>query len=154
LLRGSSLAARREVDAGRPDKARVNTTTMCQRFPRLRLVSVECGFGYMPFYLEGLDWHWKAFGNRGPMLPSYYFRRQCYGTFWFEKTTLPLLEHYPDNFMLSTDYPHGTGIAPGPASPAEAPPDHVASAFAGNDPVLAEKALVSNDAAVYRPGVD
>ena len=165
LLRETSLAERRDVDAGRPDKARANTTTilnqadlmgrmltsgLCQRFPRLRLVSVECGFGYMPFYLEGLDWHWKAYGNTGPMLPSEYFRRQCYGTFWFEKTTLPLLKDYPDNFMFSTDYPHGTGLAPGPASPAEALSDHVESAFAGVDPVVAHKALVSNAAAVYR----
>ena len=59
------------------------------------------------------------------MLPSEYFRRQCYGTFWFERLTLPLLETYPDNFMFETDYPHPTSIGPGPASPkAQTIPSH------------------------------
>src|SRR5207248_748306 len=99
------------------------------RFPRLKLVSVESGFGHVPFYLEALDWEWLTFGNTSPLLPSEYFRRQCYGTFWFERTTLPLLAAYPDNFMFSTDYPHATSLSPGPASPADVPAEHVAHAF-------------------------
>jgi len=83
------------------------------------------------------------------MLPSEYFRRQCYGTFWFERKTLPLLETYPDNFMFETDYPHPTSMSPGPASPAERPADHIRSAFARVPDDVARKALHDNAAAVY-----
>ena len=83
------------------------------------------------------------------MLPSEYFRRQCYGSFWFERGTLPLLEEYPDNFMFETDYPHPTSMSPGPASPAEVPSVHIEKAFANVPPEVARKALHDNAAAVY-----
>jgi len=126
------------------------TSGLCRRFPRLKLVSVETGFGQVPFYLEALDWHWKAHGNPvDDLLPSEYFTRQCYGTLWFERTTLALLEQYPDNFMFSTDYPHPTSLSPGPASPAELPKDHIEHGYAGLDPTLVDKVLSRNAKAVY-----
>jgi predicted TIM-barrel fold metal-dependent hydrolase len=124
---------------------------LCERFPTLNLVSVETGFGHMPFYLECLDWHWKTYGKTArSLLPSEYFRRQCYGTFWFERTTLPLLVEYPDNFMFSTDYPHSTGGAPGPCSPGVRPADYIAEAFAEIDPNVARKAVWGNANRLYK----
>ena len=132
--------------------AAIVTSGLCDRFPRLKFVSVESGFGYIPYLMDSLDWHWKGYGahRQSPMLPSEYFRRQCYGTFWFETKTLPLLETFPDNFMFETDYPHPTSMAPGPVSPAEVPSAHIAKHFANVDPVIARKALHDNAAAVYR----
>ena len=134
--------------------AAIVTSGLCDRFPKLDFVSVESGFGYIPYLLDSLDWHWKGYGahRESPMLPSEYFRRQCYGTFWFERTTLPLLQTYPDNFMFETDYPHPTSIAPGPVSPAEVPSDHIEHAFADVPPDVARKALHDNAAAVYHLG--
>ena len=131
--------------------AAIVTSGLCDRFPRLKFVSVESGFGYITYLLDSLDWHWKGYGAhlQSPMLPSEYFRRQCYGSFWFERKTLPLLDTYPDNFMFETDYPHPTSIAPGPVSPAEVPRDHIRHAFAGVAPDLARKALHDNAASVY-----
>jgi predicted TIM-barrel fold metal-dependent hydrolase len=131
--------------------AAIVTSGLCDRFPRLKFVSVESGFGYITYLLESLDWHWQGYGAHltSPMLPSEYFRRQCYGTFWFERKTLPLLETYPDNFMFETDYPHPTSMSPGPASPAERPADHIRSAFAGVPDDVARKALHDNAATVY-----
>jgi predicted TIM-barrel fold metal-dependent hydrolase len=131
--------------------ASVVTSGICDRFPRVKFVSVESGFGFIPYLMESLDWHWKGYGahRTSEMLPSEYFRRQCYGCFWFERSTLPLLEHYPDNFMFETDYPHPTSMSPGPASPAQIPSQHVAEAFAGLRPDIARKALHDNAAAVY-----
>ena len=40
------------------------TSGLCDRFPRLDFVSVESGFGYIPFLLDALDWQWHR--NRGP----------------------------------------------------------------------------------------
>jgi predicted TIM-barrel fold metal-dependent hydrolase len=132
--------------------ASIVTSGVCDRFPDIRFVSVESGFGFIPYLMENLDWHWKGYGAhlKSPMLPSEYFRRQCYGCFWFERATLPLLECYPDNFMFETDYPHPTSMSPGPASPAEVPSVHVAKAFANVRPEIARKALHDNAAAVYR----
>ncbi len=123
------------------------------RFPRLPFVSVESGMGYLPFLIESLDWHWKGYGadkamGAGP-LPSEVFRRQCYGSFWFERGTLVLLEQYPDNFLFETDYPHPTSLSPGPASPAELVSDHVAHAFASVPDDIARKALHGNAARIY-----
>ena len=48
--------------------------------PELHFVSVESGFGYLPYLLESLDWHWKNYGvpidTPSRCLPSEYFRRQ------------------------------------------------------------------------------
>ncbi len=131
--------------------ASIVTTGLCDRFPRLKFVSVESGFGYITYLLESLDWHWRGYGahRQSEMLPSEYFRRQCYGSFWFETKTLPLLETYPDNFMFETDYPHPTSMSPGPASPADVPGEHIKKHFGTMSPELRRKVLHDNAAAVY-----
>jgi predicted TIM-barrel fold metal-dependent hydrolase len=128
------------------------TSGVCERFPRLKFVSVESGFGYLPFYLEALDWSWRTGGATftGELLPSEYFRRQCYGTLWFETTTLPLLEVYPDNFMFSTDFPHPTSLSPGPASPSYLPIDHIHKYYGKLDSQIRARVLGDNAAAIYK----
>lgn len=165
-LTADSIASKRgQADAERPKKAlfagsllinqadvlgQLLTSDLCDRFPELSLVSVETGFGHLPFYLECLDWHWEAYGNeKRALLPSEYFKRQCYGTFWFERQTLPLLSLYPDNFMFSTDYPHSTGGSPGPCSPADLPSTYVKDAFSKIEPEVAEKAIWGTAARLY-----
>jgi predicted TIM-barrel fold metal-dependent hydrolase len=129
------------------------TSDLCTRFPKLNFVSVESGFGYVPYLLEALDWQWKSLGAHAAisdrLLPSEYFKRQCYGTFWFEKTTLPLLSLFPNNFMFSTDFPHPTSLSPGPASPAENPFQHAQHAFAGLPHDIVRKALHDNATRLY-----
>jgi predicted TIM-barrel fold metal-dependent hydrolase len=166
-LSEDAIASKRaEVEAERPRKAlfagslligqadvlgQLLTSDLCERFPELSLVSVETGFGHLPFYLECLDWHWEAYGNKKrSLLPSEYFARQCYGTFWFERKTLPLLAEYPTNFMFSTDYPHSTGGSPGPCSPAANPSAYVAEAFSGIDPELAYNAVWGTASRLYK----
>jgi predicted TIM-barrel fold metal-dependent hydrolase len=129
---------------------------LCDRFESLQLVAIESGFGYMPFYLECLDWHWRAFGGHrySSLPPSEYFRRQCYGTFWFERTTLRLLDLFENNFMFSTDYPHSTSLSPGPASPASPAAIHLAEAFKDIDPQIAAKAVSLNAQRLYHLGRD
>ena len=43
------------------------TSGLCDRFPELNFVSVESGFGYLPYLLESLDWHWVGQGGRGAL---------------------------------------------------------------------------------------
>jgi predicted TIM-barrel fold metal-dependent hydrolase len=131
------------------------TSDLCERFPTLKFVSVESGFGYVPYLLEAIDWNWIQFGARDAFgsrrqLPSEYFRRQCYGTFWFERGTLKLLEQYPDNFMFETDFPHPVSLSPGPGSYADNPRDTVkANIIDQLGPDLARKVLYDNAAHVY-----
>jgi uncharacterized protein len=131
--------------------AAIVTSGLCDRFPQLPFVSVESGFGFIPYLMESLDWHWKGYGahRNSELLPSEYFRRQCYGCFWFERGTLGMLEQYPDNFMFETDYPHPTSMSPGPCSPAELPKDHIAAAFKDVPGDVARKALHDNAARIY-----
>ncbi len=131
--------------------AAILTSGLCDRFPSLPFVSVESGFGFIPYLLESLDWHWKGYGahRTSELLPSEYFKRQCYGCFWFERGTLGMLEQYPDNFMFETDYPHPTSMSPGPCSPAELPSEHIKTAFKDVPADVARKALHDNAARVY-----
>ena len=95
---------------------------ICHRFPRLKMVSVESGAGWIPFVLEAMDWQWKNGGvsREHPeydLLPSEYFQRQIYASFWFEeKGIAEALRLLPNNMLYETDYPHPTCQAPGPAS--------------------------------------
>jgi len=91
---------------------------VCERFPDLDFVSVESGFGYFPFVLESADWNWVACGAAtsfpGRLLPSEYFRRQCYSTFWFERdAVVRMVDLFADNVMFETDFPHSVSLMPG-----------------------------------------
>ena len=77
-------------------------------------MSVESGIGWVPFVLEAAD-HSYLEGRPGrtsewELLPSEYFARQVYTTYWFE-TVAPtkLLGDIPvDRILFETDFPHPT----------------------------------------------
>ncbi len=125
------------------------------RFPELDLVSVESGAGWIPFIVEALDWQWKNNGvaSEHPeydLLPSEYFRRQIYASFWFEeKGIATALEMFPDNVLYETDYPHPTCQAPGPASAGMHPRDYAAHALAGVPEEVVGRVLHDSAAALY-----
>lgn len=89
-----------------------------ERYPKVKIVSVESGIGWIPFMLEALDYEWHETGSVEecalPMPPSEYFRRQVYGCFWFEKTSPKKLVEIigEDNLLFETDFPHPTCLYP------------------------------------------
>ncbi len=89
-----------------------------ERFPNVKFVSVESGVGWLPFFLEVLDhqMHETAPNELAElsMLPSDYFRRQFYGCFWFERSTVrPTVEYVgAQSLMFETDFPHPTCLYP------------------------------------------
>ena len=89
-----------------------------ERFPKVKVVSVESGIGWIPFLLEALDYEWNETGSGMecdlPMPPSAYFKRQVYGCFWFEQTAPKrLIEAIgEDNLLFETDFPHPTCLYP------------------------------------------
>jgi len=127
---------------------------VCEKFPRLNFVSVESGASWLPFFLESLDWQFLNSGGRkqypARLMPSEYFRRQIYGSFWFEKDMLKAaLELYPDNLMFETDYPHPTSLSPGPASFAVSPGEMIERQLQGLPEETIRKALHDTAARIY-----
>jgi predicted TIM-barrel fold metal-dependent hydrolase len=127
---------------------------LCDRFPRLPFVSVESGAGYLPFLLEAMDWQWRNSGcgstYADASLPSEVFRRQVYGTWWFEAKTLDAVADLADNVMFETDYPHPTSLSPGPASFAEVPRESARRSVAGLPDDVIRKVLHDTAARLYR----
>ena len=88
---------------------------LLDRFPRLNFVSVESGIGWLPFMLESLDYQFVENGVDDLKLrPTEYFRRQIYGSYWFESNPEPAIDWIgEDNLMFETDFPHATCLYPG-----------------------------------------
>ncbi len=91
-----------------------------ERFPGLNLVSVESGVGWIPSFLEALDYQQResAPGSTDTLSlrPSDYFRRQVYGCFWFERDSVPpaIDALGAEHVLFETDYPHPTCLFPDP----------------------------------------
>jgi predicted TIM-barrel fold metal-dependent hydrolase len=84
---------------------------VCERFPRLRFVLLESGGGWVPTQLQRMDEQVEAFPLEKrwlSMLPSEYFRRQCWVCFEAEEWNLAACaEHLgADRVLWATDYPH------------------------------------------------
>jgi predicted TIM-barrel fold metal-dependent hydrolase len=98
---------------------------MLDRFPELKIVSVESGTGWIPFILEALEYEMDENAPEAKaklsLLPSDYFKRQIYATTWFEQRNLAsLIESVgEDNIMFETDFPHPTCLYPDPLRTAE-----------------------------------
>jgi predicted TIM-barrel fold metal-dependent hydrolase len=127
---------------------------LCARYPDVKFVSVESGAGWIPSFVENMDWQWKNSGaakaHPDMELPSYYFERQVYGMFWFEHEAIRrVMDLYPNNLMFETDFPHPTSLSPGPASAAKYPHETVAAVFEGVPEELARKILWDNAARLY-----
>jgi predicted TIM-barrel fold metal-dependent hydrolase len=127
---------------------------ICHRYPTLKFVSVESGMGYVPFMLEQLDYMFMNTSahveNPDMLLPSEYFRRQIYGTFWFESDIARLVDLYPENFMFETDYPHPSGLIPGTyTTTVQSPRDTITTNLAELPEDLLVNVLQDNAARVY-----
>jgi uncharacterized protein len=89
---------------------------LLDRYPKLKFVSVESGVGWIPFFLESLEYQYKEMVLDEPLArtPSEYFRRNFYACYWFEHDCLAgTIEAIgADNLMFETDFPHPTCLYP------------------------------------------
>jgi predicted TIM-barrel fold metal-dependent hydrolase len=88
-----------------------------ERYPRLKIVSVENEIGWMPFWLGQCDKGFKRHRHREKVplenLPSEYFYRQVYATFFNDHVGGKLFSWWGvDNCMWSNDYPHQNSTWP------------------------------------------
>ena len=89
-----------------------------ERHPRLRAAFLEGTAGWLPWWLWRLDDQWEKFGpgceRALSMLPSEYFRRQCYIALDVDEE--PAVHAVNDlgaeYFVVSSDYPHSDGAFP------------------------------------------
>ncbi len=92
------------------------------RHPKLKMVLVESGIGWIPFILETMDYElWEnapAQAAELSRMPSEYFKDHWYATFWFERARgnlQPVVDAVgEDNILFETDFPHPTCLYPDP----------------------------------------
>ena len=82
-----------------------------ERHPGLRVLVVEAGVGWVPYWLDRMDHHVKEWGFASaslPLTPTEYFRRQCFVSADSDESLLPFVVDAigDDNVCFSTDYPH------------------------------------------------
>lgn len=98
--------------------ASLTTGGVMERHPKLRAAFLEGTAGWVHWWLWRLDDQWEKFGpgceRALSMLPSEYFRRQCYIALDVDEE--PAVEAVnqvgADYFVVSSDYPHSDGAFP------------------------------------------
>ncbi len=120
-----------------------------ERCPKLKIVSVESGIGWIPFVLESIDYEWEETASHLEVKltkkPSDYFRDHVYGCFWFEKTApTKLIDQIgEDNVLFETDFPHPTCLYPNVQ-------EYIAEVSADWTETRKRKILQDNAAALYK----
>ncbi|MFQ5514292.1 MAG: amidohydrolase family protein [Myxococcota bacterium] len=89
-----------------------------ERFPDLSFVFLESGCGWLPYWLERMDGHWKTWGWHLPEIkrpPSELFKRQCFVSMDTDDAGARFtLESVGDeNLVWASDYPHLDATFPG-----------------------------------------
>ena len=89
-----------------------------ERHPKLRFGTIESGLGFVPWILSAMDeayekHHFWVFPKL-KMLPSDYFRAQCFASFQEDPAGIMLARpyHVAKNAMWGSDYPHHEGSWP------------------------------------------
>jgi uncharacterized protein len=86
-----------------------------ERYPNVRVSFGESGIGWIPYALDRMDFEWEdRFRDLGlTMKPSDYWRRQCKGTFQFDRIGGKLIDEMGvETLMWGSDYPHADGVWP------------------------------------------
>ena len=118
---------------------------LLDRFPRLKFVSVESGVGWIPFFLETIDYQMAETGFNACKLqrkPSEYFESNFYACFWFERKSIAfdIKRLGVNNVMFETDFPHPICLYP---------VDNIDVALDGLTEAEKVKVLSGNAARVY-----
>jgi predicted TIM-barrel fold metal-dependent hydrolase len=121
------------------------------RHPRLRVVMVECGSGWLAWALHAMDdayrEHCRWVEPKLDLLPSEYFRRQGYVTFQHDPVGLHNATLTGDGcLMWGSDYPHPEGTWPNSREILERQLEGVARE-------TVRKVVLENAARLYRFGL-
>jgi len=93
---------------------------VCERYPDAKFIFLEANGGWIVPWLERLDHHCRKFQWEVPnleLLPSEYFRRQCWISFDPDESMLGFTARSPlvgaDRIIWASDYPHPDAKFPG-----------------------------------------
>jgi predicted TIM-barrel fold metal-dependent hydrolase len=89
-----------------------------ERFPGLNVAFMECGVGWMPYWLDRMDKDYEHLGWYAPSLrlkPSEYFKRHCFVSCDPDEEAVPYVTKTlgADNIIFASDYPHFDATFPG-----------------------------------------
>jgi uncharacterized protein len=120
-----------------------------EKFPKLKIVSVESGVTWIPFMLESLEYQMQDQGIKYDVPLFELFQRQVYACTWFDKRLLPESARLlgVDNVLYETDFPHPTCVYPDPLN-------FIAEAAAGFTPDERAKVFGQNAARLYNIPLD
>jgi uncharacterized protein len=93
-----------------PTLAAMVTDLLFERFPKLKMVSVEAGCGYAAYLMDRLDEKHARFNSlmHMPRRPSEYIRRNCYFVAEPEERSIGAMLDLvgEDKILWGSDYPH------------------------------------------------
>ncbi|MDG2004438.1 MAG: amidohydrolase family protein [Novosphingobium sp.] len=94
--------------------ASILASKFLERFPELKIVSVESGAGWIPYLLEGLEYMSNESDLQYETSPTEVFKRQIYACTFFERKNFleTIRQVGVDNIMFETDYPHPACLYP------------------------------------------
>jgi predicted TIM-barrel fold metal-dependent hydrolase len=94
------------------------SSSVLERFPRLRFALIECGIGWVPWALEAMDEAYRKHHMwalpKLKKLPSEYFREHGAASFQDDPIGIELAVKHDlvRNFLWANDYPHHEGSWP------------------------------------------
>jgi len=126
-------------------------SNLFDRYPKLKVVSVESGIGWVPFLLEEMDYAFddgvvdereRAYAKRRPVE---YFHDHIYTMFFFERSAPERLLDIIgiDHVMVETDIPHPACVYPGAV-------EHFKRVLAKQPEDVIRKVLQDNAVNLYR----
>lgn len=91
-----------------PALAAMVTDLLFERFPKLKIVSVEAGCGFAAYLMDRLDEKHARFGLPQAKKPSKYIRQNCYFVAEPEERSIGAMLDLvgEDNILWGSDYPH------------------------------------------------
>ena len=94
--------------------ANIFLSQFLERWPTLKICSVESGAGWVPFLLEGLEYQMVEAGMKLKHSPTEIFQRQIYVCSWFERKNFATTVRQigTENVLFETDFPHPTCLYP------------------------------------------
>jgi len=121
------------------------TDLLFERFPKLKMVSVEAGCGYAAYLMDRLDAKHARFNGLMPMTmkPSDYIRRNYYFVAEPEERSIGAMLDLvgEDRILWGSDYPH--------VDSSLSAPDQIREAVAGLSPARRAAVLGGNARAVF-----
>ena len=89
-----------------------------ERYPDLKVVAVEHGAGWVPYFMQSLDANYTQtpfipYRFKGGVLPSEFLRRNVYYSFQEDPLAISMRHVIGvDNLMWGSDYPHAESTFP------------------------------------------